>query len=126
MYLQSPLTVPLLCYKKVILQYKYLTLLGDCTKIVQMGYIVILAMPIQEVTLPCKVNSLGSECALNFVSDNGRAEVNQLKSVSSCITLSGHLSRVVSMCWSPHIGGQLVSVSYDDTAQVGCTDYVNY
>jgi hypothetical protein len=82
-------------------------------------------MSIQGVTLPCKVNSFGCECALNFVSDNDQAKADQLKSVSICITLSGHLNRVVSMCWSPHIGGQLVSVSYDDTAQVGCTDYVN-
>ncbi|XP_049810273.1 gem-associated protein 5 [Schistocerca nitens] len=32
--------------------------------------------------------------------------------------LSGHLSRVVSVSWSPHISGQLVSASYDGTAQV--------
>jgi hypothetical protein len=70
-----------------------------------------------------KVNLLGCECALNFISDNEQAEAKQLKSVSHCITLSGHLGRVVSMCWSPHIGGQLVSVSYDGTAQVSCGDY---
>lgn len=54
----------------------------------------------------------------HLAKDNEQAEASQLKSISSCFTLSGHLSRVVSMCWSPHIGGQLVSVSYDDTAQV--------
>jgi hypothetical protein len=59
------------------------------------------------------------EVLLCFVSDNVEAKTDQLKPIPSCITLSGHLSRVVSMCWSPHIGGQLVSVSYDDTAQVG-------
>lgn len=32
--------------------------------------------------------------------------------------LSGHLSRVVCVSWSPHISGQLVSASYDGTAQV--------
>lgn len=52
------------------------------------------------------------------VSDNVEAETDQLKPALSCITLTGHLGRVVSMCWSPHIGGQLVSVSYDHTAQV--------
>lgn len=82
-------------------------------------------MSIQEITLPCKVNLHSCDCVLNLISDNEQADTNQLKSVSSCVTLSGHLSRVVSMCWSPHIGGQLVSVSYDDTAQVGCTDYVS-
>ncbi|XP_069679265.1 gem-associated protein 5 [Periplaneta americana] len=46
------------------------------------------------------------------------AEANHVSPTQSCITLSGHLNRVVSMCWSPHIGGQLVSVSYDNTAQV--------
>jgi WD40 repeat protein len=68
----------------------------------------------------------GCECVTfillwGFVSDNEETETNQLKPVLSCITLSGHLSRVVSMCWSPHIGGQLVSVSYDTTAQVDLT-----
>lgn len=82
-------------------------------------------MSVQEITLPCKVSSLSCECALDFLSDNEQDEADQLKSVSSCVTLSGHLNRVVSMCWSPHIGGQLVSVSYDDTAQVGCRDYVS-
>lgn len=55
-----------------------------------------------------------------IVSGNEEAQSDHLKPTSNCITLSGHLNRVVSMCWSPHIGGQLVSVSYDNTAQV-CT-----
>ncbi|KAJ9592049.1 hypothetical protein L9F63_001428, partial [Diploptera punctata] len=50
--------------------------------------------------------------------DEEEVEINQLTHIENCITLSGHLSRVVSMCWSPHIGGHLVSVSFDGTAQL--------
>ena len=35
-------------------------------------------------------------------------------------TLSGHLERVVSLAWSPHQSGYLVSGSYDNTVQVCC------
>jgi WD40 repeat protein len=55
-----------------------------------------------------------------FVSGNEEAQADNLKPTPNCITLSGHSNRVVSMCWSPHIGGQLVSGSYDATARV-CT-----
>nr|CAD7427827.1 unnamed protein product [Timema monikensis] len=47
----------------------------------------------------------------------GESDINN-KTIKSCFTLTGHLNRVVSMAWSPHVSGQLVSVSFDDTAQV--------
>jgi WD40 repeat protein len=37
---------------------------------------------------------------------------------SADVTLSGHLTRVISLSWSPHEEGKLVSVAYDATAQV--------
>lgn len=36
-------------------------------------------------------------------------------------TLSGHKDRVISLAWSPHEDGKLLSASYDGTAQVSIT-----
>ena len=38
---------------------------------------------------------------------------------NSMCCLSGHTLRVTALSWSPHGNGQLVSASYDGTAQVG-------
>ena len=40
-------------------------------------------------------------------------------------TLTGHKERVVSLAWSPHQDGILLSASYDGTAQVDqlCLDF---
>lgn len=41
------------------------------------------------------------------------------KSTASLVaTLSGHKERVVTVAWSPHEDGKLLSASYDCTAQV--------
>ena len=34
------------------------------------------------------------------------------------VVLSGHFQRVIFLSWSPHEDGKLLSVSYDNTAQV--------
>ena len=34
------------------------------------------------------------------------------------VVLSGHIQRVIFVAWSPHEDGKLLSVSYDNTAQV--------
>lgn len=37
---------------------------------------------------------------------------------SSTAQLDGHSGRITGLSWSPHVDGQLVSASYDGTAQV--------
>lgn len=38
----------------------------------------------------------------------------------------GHHNKITSLCFSPHISGQLVSVSYDCTAQVSSSKPIFY
>ncbi|XP_063231015.1 gem-associated protein 5-like [Bacillus rossius redtenbacheri] len=40
------------------------------------------------------------------------------QTAEDCSVLDGHQDKVPCLCWSPHISGQLLSVSYDGTAQV--------
>ena len=40
------------------------------------------------------------------------------------VVLSGHIQRVIFLAWSPHEDGKLLSVSYDNTAQVCSTAFV--
>lgn len=47
------------------------------------------------------------------VANNGEPSTSTLAA-----TLSGHKERVVSLAWSPHEDGKLLSASYDGTAQV--------
>lgn len=55
---------------------------------------------------------------LAVASNENVVKVFDLADPSATKMLSGHLSRLVKLAWSPHIGGQLVTVSYDETAQV--------
>ncbi|XP_008548447.1 gem-associated protein 5 [Microplitis demolitor] len=50
--------------------------------------------------------------------DTGDKEVKDTVTHKVVCTLSGHADRVISLGWNPHISGQLVSGSYDSTAQV--------
>ena len=43
---------------------------------------------------------------------------DELATSTLAATLSGHKERVVSVAWSPHEDGKLLSASYDGTAQV--------
>ncbi|XP_066991997.1 gem-associated protein 5 [Anabrus simplex] len=52
---------------------------------------------------------------LSAVAEGVAESADQVQCVA---TLTGHLSGILCVCWSPHISGQLVSVSYDETAQV--------
>lgn len=57
---------------------------------------------------------------LNSPNASGENKDNDKDTVTYKVvgTLNGHSERVISLAWNPHISGQLVSGSYDCTAQV--------
>lgn len=51
--------------------------------------------------------------------DNPEKEVKEVSTLTESVhQLSGHQARVVSLSWSPHFPGRLISASYDNTVQV--------
>ncbi|CAD6240854.1 GSCOCG00008959001-RA-CDS [Cotesia congregata] len=54
----------------------------------------------------------------NILNSSNDSEDKDMVTYKVMGTLNGHSDRVISLAWNPHISGQLVSGSYDSTAQV--------